>query len=140
MRVDPGSIEHLTEFIGHVVAPAFLLGAVASFVSILVDRSQNLQHRIREKKAANGADADGQSELRRLKQRAQLLHRAVVLSIGSGAAAAFLIMIAFTAALVGVQHVWFVAILFIISMFLLLWSLLDFASEIKIGLMADHEL
>lgn len=140
MSVDPGSIEHLTEIIGHVVAPAFLLGAVASFVSILVDRSQNLQHRIREKKAANGADADGQSELHRLKQRAQLLHRAVVLSIGSGAAAAFLIMIAFTAALVGVQHVWFVAILFIISMFLLLWSLLDFASEIKIGLMADHEL
>ncbi len=140
MSVDPGSIEHLTEIIGHVVAPAFLLGAVASFVSILVDRSQDLQHRIREKKAANGPDADGQSELRRLKQRAQLLHRAVVLSIGSGAAAAFLIMIAFTAALVGVQHVWFVAILFIISMFLLLWSLLDFASEIKIGLMADHEL
>ena len=63
-----------------------------------------------------------------------------MLSIGSGAAAAFLIMIAFTAALVGVQHVWFVAILFIISIFLLLWSLLDFASEIKIGLMADHEL
>ena len=48
MSVDPGSIEHLTEIIGHVVAPAFLLGAVASFVSILVGRSQDLQHRIRE--------------------------------------------------------------------------------------------
>ena len=140
MSVDPGSIEHLTEIIGHVVAPAFLLGAVASFVSILVGRSQDLQHRIRERNVAKGSDVTGEADLDRLKQRAQLLHRAVVLSIGSGAAAAFLIMISFTAALVGVQHVWFVAVLFIVSMFLLLWSLLDFAREIKLGLMADHEL
>ena len=140
MSVDPGSIEHLTEIIGHVVAPAFLLGAVASFVSILVGRSQDLQHRIRERDVAKGADVTGEADLDRLKQRAQLLHRAVVLSVGSGAAAAFLIMISFTAALVRVQHVWFVAVLFIVSMFLLLWSLLDFAGEIKIGLMADHEL
>jgi hypothetical protein len=134
MSVDPGSIEHLSEIIEHVVAPAFMLGAVASFVSILVSRSQDVQRRIRDLKATGGADLD------RLKRRAELLHRAVILSIGSGAAAALLIMIAFGAALVGVQHVWFAAGLFIISMFLLLWSLLDFAREIKIGLAADHEL
>jgi hypothetical protein len=134
MSVDPGSIEHLSEIIEHVVAPAFMLGAVASFVSILVSRSQDVQRRIRDLKATGGADLD------RLKRRAELLHRAVILSIGSGAAAALLIMVAFGAALIGVQHVWFAAGLFIISMFLLLWSLLDFAREIKIGLAADHEL
>jgi hypothetical protein len=140
MSVDPGSIEHLSQIIEHVVAPAFMLGAVASFVSILVSRSQDVQRRIRDLKAADGADPGRNADLDRLKRRAELLHRAVILSIGSGAAAALLIMVAFGAALIGVQHVWFAAGLFIISMFLLLWSLLDFAREIKIGLAADHEL
>jgi hypothetical protein len=139
MSVDPGSIEHLSEIISHVVAPAFTLGAVASFVAILVGRSNDIQLRIRDLKAAGGTTPVGKAELARLRQRGALLHRAVLMSMGSGAAAALLIIIAFGAALVHVTHVWFAAGLFIVSMFLLLWSLLDFAREIKLGLAGDDE-
>jgi hypothetical protein len=139
MSVDPGSIEHLTEIITHVVAPAFTLSAVASFVSILVGRNQVVQQRLREMKSSNMPAPVLKAELARLKQRGALLHRALLLSMGSGAAAALLILIAFAAALVHVTHVWFAAGLFIVSMFLLLWSLLDFAREINLGLAGDDE-
>ena len=42
MSIDPGSVEHLSEVISHVVAPAFLLGAVASFASILMTRMNSV--------------------------------------------------------------------------------------------------
>ena len=137
MGVDPGSIEHLSEIISHVVAPAFMLGAVASFVSILVGRTNNVLERIREVsslKDENHPRADLKADLPRLKRRAVLLHRAVLLSIGSGAAAALLIIVAFTAALLQTQHVWSAAALFVASMLLLLCSLLAFAMEVRIGL------
>lgn len=100
MSADPGSIEHLSEIISHVVAPAFMLGAVASFVSILVSRSNQILDRIRD---VSGLDdkghprADLKNDLPRLKRRAILLHRAILLSIGSGAAAALLIIVGFEA-------------------------------------------
>ena len=139
MSVDPGSIEHLTQIISHVVAPAFTLGAVASFVSILVGRSQGVQQRIRELKSTDAPAPAGKAEMVRLRQRGALLHRAVLLAMGSGAAAALLILLAFAAALVHVTHVWFAAGLFIVAMFLLLWSLLDFGREIKLGLSGDDD-
>ncbi len=46
--VEPGSVEHLSQIISHVVAPAFLLGAVASFISILVYRMTAAIERARE--------------------------------------------------------------------------------------------
>lgn len=48
MSITPGSVEHLSKIISHVVTPAFLLGAMASFVSILTNRMSGLQDRIRE--------------------------------------------------------------------------------------------
>jgi hypothetical protein len=68
-----------------------------------------------------------------------LLHRAILLTIGSGAAAALLIIVAFSAALLEIHHVWFAAVLFVVSMVLLLSSLLAFAMEVRIGLTEnDH--
>jgi hypothetical protein len=137
MSVDPGSIEHLSEIISQVVAPAFLLGAVASFSSILIDRAGKLSDRIREANSITDERdprAGLRKELPRLRRRAVLLHRGIMLSIGSGAAAALLIIVAFSAALVRMHHVWFAAGLFIVSMILLLCALLAFAIEVGIGL------
>ena len=38
MLPDAPDIDHLTQVISHATAPAFLLGAVAGFLSILVTR------------------------------------------------------------------------------------------------------
>jgi hypothetical protein len=108
MSVDPGSIEHLSEIISHVVAPAFMLGAVASFVSILANRTNQLLERIRvvsNLEDENNPRAVLKQDLPRLKRRAALLHRAILLSIGSGAAAALLIIVAFSAAMLQTHHV-----------------------------------
>ena len=91
MSIDPGSIEHLSEIISHVVGPAFVLGAVAAYVSILMDRTALILRRIRETSDAEDANpqkADIRKDLPRLRRRAVLLHRAVLLAIGSAAAAA----------------------------------------------------
>jgi hypothetical protein len=142
MSVDPGSIEHLSEIISHVVAPAFMLGAVASFVSILANRTNQLLERIRvvsNLEDENNPRAVLKQDRPRLKRRAALLHRAILLSIGSGAAAALLIIVAFSAAMLQTHHVWFAAALFVVSMVLLLCSLLFFAMEVRIGLTEnDH--
>ena len=38
MLLEAPSIEHLSRIIGNVAAPAFLLGAVAAFISVLISR------------------------------------------------------------------------------------------------------
>ena len=65
-----------------------------------------------------------------------LLFNAVVnfYPITSGIAAALLIIVAFGAALLALNHVWGLAILFIISMALLCAGLVVFAMETTIGL------
>jgi hypothetical protein len=137
LDIEPGSIQHLTQVISHVVAPAFLLGAVASFISILVARMNGVIDRIR---SINDIPEEGhtksglKTDLPRLKRRAALLHRAMYLSISSGIVAALLIIMAFGAALMSFNHAWASAILFMISLGLLCASLVVFALEVKIGL------
>lgn len=135
--MEPGSIDHLSQIISHVVAPAFLLGAVASFISILVVRMDRVMDRIRSINDIPDGDHPRsalKTDLPRLRQRATLLHRAIYLAIGSGVAAAVLIILAFGFALMSVTHVWSSAILFIASLGLLCASLVAFGMEVKIGL------
>jgi hypothetical protein len=141
MNFEPGSVEHLSQIISHVVAPAFLLGAVASFISILMSRMNGVLDRLR---VLNALPADGhdkstlKADIPRLERRAQLLNRSVLLSIGSGAVATILILVAFGAALLQSHHVWIAAILFMISMALLFASLVLFGIEVTIGL-TEHD-
>jgi len=142
MSIVPGSIEHLSEIISQVVAPAFLLGAVASFVSILVSRTNGVLQRHRDLRGLEDAGhqrADLKTDLPRLKWRAILLNRAVLLSIASGGVASLLIIVAFAAALVNRNHVWFAAILFMTSMLLLFCALVAFAMEVMIAVTEDEE-
>jgi hypothetical protein len=74
------SVEQLSGTIGSVAAPAFLLGALAAFISVLIsrmnriiDRSQFL-HGIGD---ADGAKSYLKADIPRLKSRAALLNRAV---------------------------------------------------------------
>ncbi len=133
MSVAPGSLEHLSEIISHVVAPAFLLGAMASFISILTNRMSGLQDRIREiGKIEDGEHVNGHTaaDIPHLRNRARLLHRAFTLTIASGIVTCTLIIGAFTVALLGFQHVGFAAILFMISMALLFCALLLLSFEV----------
>ena len=133
MYVEPGSVEHLSEIISHVVAPAFLLGAMASFVSILTNRMSGLQDRIREiGKIEGDGHVSGHTEVDvpHLRSRVKLLHRAFTLTIASGVVTCVLIIGAFAVALLGFQQVGFAAVLFMISMGLLFCALLLLSFEV----------
>lgn len=142
MTIEPGSVEHLSQLISHVVAPAFLLGAVGSFISLLSDRLLGVVQRIRD--MGKTGDVEGGDEpagkiAQRLRTRATLLNLAILFSVVSGIAALVLIIAAFAAALVSVHHVWLAALLFIISAFFLLCSLITFGIDVKMGL-SGHDL
>ena len=132
MSIEPGSVEHLSQLISQVVAPAFLLGAVGSFVSLLSDRLMAVVHRIRD--AGKGAEPE-LSGPRQEEIVARLRRRATLLNI----AALILIITAFTAALISVHHVWLAAVLFIASAFFLVCSLISFGVDVKMA-MTGHDL
>lgn len=137
MQYVPGSIDQLSQIISQVVAPAFLLGAVASFVSILASRMNGVIERMRY---INDLPPEGhvksrlKQDLPRLRRRVDLLQRSLLFAIGSGVAGAMLIVVAFGAALLHREHVWGTALLFTASMVLLCVSLCLLAVEVRIGL------
>ena len=132
------SLNQLSHIIGSVAAPAFLLGAVAAFISVLIsrmnrviDRSQFL-HKI-------GDDDKERSYLKadipRLKQRAQLLNRAIFNATMSAIVTSLIIIVAFISAMLHLAHEYGVAILFIVALTFFLLSLIDLARETRIGLL-----
>jgi Protein of unknown function (DUF2721) len=130
------SLHQLSEIIGSVAAPAFLLGAVAAFISILIsrmnriiDRSQFL-HRIPDKDEMSFLKAD----IARLKLRAGLLNRAILHATMTAIVTALLVIVAFVSAMLHFTHEYGVAILFILALSFFLLSLLDLARETRIGL------
>jgi hypothetical protein len=142
MVIEPGTIDHLSQVISHVVAPAFLLGAVASFISILTSQMNTVLDRIR---ALNEVPDEGHTktnlkvDLPRQRRRVELINRAIFLSIGSGIVAALLIIVAFGSALLAVTHAYVSTVLFMVSLSLLCSSLVVFGMEVRIGLTEyDH--
>lgn len=131
------SIEQLSQIISQVVAPAFLLGAVSGFVSILASRMTGVIERMRY---INDLPPDGHAKSRlrqdlpRLRRRVLLLQRSLLFAIASGIFGALLIVVAFGAALLHRQHMWGTALLFTVSMLLLCLSLILLAAEVRIGL------
>jgi hypothetical protein len=131
------SLDQLSRIIGSVAAPAFLLGAVAAFISVLVsrmnrviDRSQFL-HRI--------TDSDGEkvylkSDIPRLKRRAELLNRSVFYATMCAIVTALLIIVAFVSAMLHLAHEYGVAVFFILALSFFLLALIDLARETRMGL------
>ena len=137
MPIEPATADHLAQILAHVIAPSFLIGAVASFVSILFTRMTHILDRLR---SLNAIPDEGHArsllkvDIPRLARRARLMNGAIFLAVCSGIVATLLIVLAFASAYVGIQHVWGAAILFMISLILLGTALVVFALEIRIAL------
>ena len=131
------SIDQLGRIITNVAAPAFLLGAVAAFISVVVsrinrviDRSQFI-HGIAESDSSRFFLRD---DLPRLRRRAALLNRSLFCSILSAILTALIIVVAFVSALLNVAHEYGVAILFMAALLMFCVSLVDLARETRIAL------
>ena len=137
----PDAIQ-LSHVISEATAPAFVLGAVAGFVSILVGRLTSVIERIRQlNDIADNEDSRAhlKSDLPRLRRRADLLNNAARLALASGVCTALLLAVGFGSALLSLQHVYGAAGLFFVAVILLGAALFRFGQEVGIGLNeADH--
>jgi Protein of unknown function (DUF2721) len=136
------SPEQISQVISHSIAPSFLLGAVASFVSVLFTRLTNILERIR---GLNALPENGHSmshlrvDLPRLKRRARLVNSAMFSAVVSGVVATILVIFSFASAYLGQQHVFGAGVLFTISLVLLAAALINLAREVRIALSEyDH--
>ena len=131
------SIDQLARIIGNVAAPAFLLGAVAAFISVLISRINRV---IDRSQFIHGiADNDPsraflKADLPRLRRRATLLSRSLFCSIVSAILTALIIIVAFISALLNVAHEYGVALLFMAAVLMFCASLIDLARETRIAL------
>lgn len=131
------SVEQLSSIIGSVAAPAFLLGAVAAFISVLIsrmnrviDRSQFLHGLV----DGDGTKAYLKADIPRLKHRAALLNKAIFYSTVAAIITASLIIVAFACAMLHLAHEYGVAILFVAALIFFVLSLVNLARETRIAL------
>jgi hypothetical protein len=131
------SIDQLSRIIGSVAAPAFLLGAVAAFISVLISRMNRVMDR---SQFLHGiAEGDGvkeylKADIPRLKSRAALLNQSIFYSIVSAIITASLIIVAFVSAMLHLAHEYGVAVLFIAALIFFVLSLVNLARETRIAL------
>jgi len=134
-------IDHLSSAISHATAPAFMLGAVAGFLSILVARLERIVDRNRNLRSASPDAVDPASRdaiAAAFERRMVLLSRAIYFAVLSALVTAALLISAFLAALVGIGHGGIIALMFTGALALLMASLVELTREIRIHMANMH--
>ena len=132
-------IDHLSLAISHATAPAFMLGAVAGFLSILIARLERVADRRRAVLSGDSSAVDPSGLIAAcLSRRMELLGRAIFFAVLSALVTAALLIGAFIAALGGVSHARLIAMMFVVSLGLLIASLVDLTREIRIYMANMH--
>ncbi len=132
----------LSQVMSQATGPAFVLGAVAAFIAVLLNRTNVVIDRIRslnEIADSDTARAHLKSDIPRLRQRAKLLNSATHLALLSGICTSLLLVVGFISAFFRLRHEYGASFLFAVAIGLLGWSLFRFAQEVRMGLSeADH--
>ena len=131
------SLSQLSLVISQAAAPAFLLGAVASFLSVLVSHMSRIIDRSRAIIATSNDDpnkAGLKATLPQLKLRAALVNRAIYWAVASGISTCLLMIAGFGSAYFGIRHEPGAAILFTLSLGLFTFSLISFAREVRVAM------
>jgi hypothetical protein len=134
--MDTPTVTQLSHIIAQVTAPAFLLGAVASFISVLISRLNHIIDRSQTLNAIgdDAARAHLKADLPRLKRRAALLNNAIFFAAVSGIVTAILVIAAFVSAFYQVRHEYGAAVLFVVAFGFFTGSLVNLAREARIAL------
>ena len=142
MYPDTPSVSQLSHVISQAAAPAFLLGALAAFIAVLISRLNRIIDRTI---ALNGIPDDDtvrcrlKADLPRLLRRAAMLNRAIFWAVVGSITITLMVIVAFASAFFQIQHERGVAILFMVALGAFTVSLVDFAREVRIALSEfDH--
>jgi hypothetical protein len=137
MLPDTPSVTQLSQVIAQVTAPAFLLGAVAAFISVLISRMNRIIDRsqaLNEIGAEDATKAHLREDIPRMKRRAVLLNNAIFFATLSAIVTTLLIIVAFTSAFFNLQHEYGVAAFFVVALGFFAASLVNLAREARIAL------
>jgi Protein of unknown function (DUF2721) len=134
------TVDQLSLVISQAAAPAFLLGAIASFLSVLVSHLSRIGDRLH---AINAMPDDAkksrlQGALSDLNHRATLVHRAIYWAVGSGISTCLLMIIAFVSAYLGARHEPAAVVFCTLALVLFTASLISFAREVRMALNARN--
>ena len=142
MYPDTPSVTQLAHVISQAAAPAFLLGALAAFIAVLINRLNRIVDRTITLNGIPDDDAVRQqlkADLPRLMRRAAMMNRAIFWAVIASIAVTLLVIVAFVTAFFQLQRERGVAIFFLISLGAFTISLVDFAREVRIALSEyDH--
>jgi cytochrome c biogenesis protein CcdA len=131
------TVSQLSQVISQAVAPAFILGALAAFISVLILRMNRVVDRSQTLNAIGGDDPARvhlKSDLPRMKRRAMLLNNAILFASISAVFATLLVLVAFVSAFFGIEHERGIAVLFIITLAFFAAALINLARETRIAL------
>jgi len=141
MLKDIITADQLSLVISQAAAPAFLLGAVASFLSVLVSHMSRILDRTRAITDIPGDNPKTRAlkvQLPQLRLRAVLVIRAIYWAVGCGITTCILMIVAFASAYIGARHEPAAAVLFTLSLSLFTASMISFAREVRIALNQDE--
>jgi hypothetical protein len=132
-------IDQLSTAISHATAPAFMLGAVAAYLSILITRLERIADKNRALRSADAASLDPSGAVAAsFSRRMVLLSRAIYFAVLSALVTAALLIGAFVSALIGIGHGQVVALMFTLSLVLLMASLVELTREIRVYMANMH--
>lgn len=142
MYLIPPDADHISQIMSQSVGPAFILGAVAAFIAVVLNRMHMIIDRIRSLNDIADNDtarAHLKSDIPRLRQRAKLLNSSTYLALVSALCTSLLLFLGFATAFLGLRHEYGAVILFTLAIGLLGAAIFRFAQEVKMGLSeADH--
>lgn len=129
--------EQISRVISQATAPAFLLGAVAGFISVLITRMNRIVDRSNVLSALPEGDPDRGHViivLPRLKRRAKLLNRAIEFAVISGICTTLLVILAFASSFLSFRHEYGAGIMFSAALLFFAASLLTLLLEVRAAL------
>jgi hypothetical protein len=142
MITETPSVNQISQVISQAAAPAFLLGALAAFIAVLISRLNRIIDRTIVLNAIPNDDVAKsrlKADLPRLLRRARMVNRAILWAVIGSISVSVLVIVAFASAFFEIQHERGVAVLFMISLSAFTISLIDFAREVRIAVSEfDH--
>ena len=131
-------VDQLSQVISQATAPAFLLGAVAGFVSVLIGRLNRIVDRGASYLAIANDGKNPESEKSKvevavLMRRAKLVNRALEFAVISGICTTVLVIVAFGSAFIGLSHAYGAALLFAVALAFFAASLSCLWMEVRIA-------
>jgi hypothetical protein len=130
-------VEELAKIISQAAAPAFLLAAMAGFVSVLIGRLNRIVDRdsamiVNEDSGPPTAPLKANDAGRR--RRAKLLGRALEYAVIAAIFITLLVIVAFASAAVGLNEIYGAALMFVLALSFFAASLVCFWLEVRIAM------